>query len=139
MNAFDYQNIAEIEKELKRHLVKRIQSYTTEIFVILEDQHDFFFQNTIGPNRRKWPDLEPETWARKQGQGMLRESDILYQSLTSRNEYSVREVEQTQDTITIVFGTNVEYSIFLHNGTNNMPARPHIGITRRTADRIGEL
>ena len=135
----DYENFDKVKKSLESKFVEKVKKYETQIYEILADQHDWFFSQTIGPDYRKWPDLDPATWEAKEGEGILRETDLLYESLTTGNEYSIRYLDQRGSTITITFGTSVPYSHFHQYGTHSIPARKHVGITKATAQRISEL
>jgi phage gpG-like protein len=38
----------------------------------------------------------------------------------------------------LLFGTDVEYSLFNQEGTQRIPARPHVGMTEKLVDAIAD-
>ena len=75
------------------------------------------FNEELGPNG-PWPDLKPETWARKQGDQMLWETGALSGS------YDMGYGEDYAE----VFSTGVDYAIYHDKGTRFMPARSFLWI-----------
>ena len=62
----------------------------------------------------------------------LRDRGLL---MASTGQGGANHVEQQTDTL-FVFGTNVAYSSFHQHGTAHIPARPFLGITPATADKV---
>lgn len=110
-------------------------SATLEGFAtLLREAHQRSFSEGKAANGTPWAPLRPST-IRKKGHGIiLVETDRLMDSLTkntgdSRWTHDEREAE---------FGTAVPYAGFHQKGTNKFPARPPVGIDKKTLDAMVE-
>lgn len=132
----------------------------------LADLHKGFFDSSSGPDGAPWKANAPRTIAEKGHSTVLRgirtsERSLrkmtrplktrrtrwiggyrLATSLTARGTGSagdaVREAIQTSDKAYLGFGTTVEYSLPNDQGTDHIPARPHIGMNEKHLDGMVE-
>jgi len=120
-----------------------LESYVIE----LRSFHDDYWANQEDPTGKNWAPLSPKTIAKKGHSTILVDTERLWRSLTESTIDSICEVIDEGMNHGISFGTSVPYSIFHQEGTERMPARPHVGInndkvddlTERTADRTVEI
>lgn len=106
---------------------------TLEDFIpVLEAGEATAFQSGTEPGGAAWVPLAEST-IRKKGHGIiLVETEKLMKSLTSGGGDAVRETTERG----MIFGTSVEYSSFLEDGTSRMPARPHVGMSEGTLEQL---
>ncbi len=91
------------------------------------------FQSEHEPGGSPWLPLKPSTMKRKHHAGILFDTGALMASLiTVGGPGNVHETNPRG----LLFGTDVEYSIFHQEGTAKMPARPHVGTTEDVVDRL---
>jgi len=107
----------------------------SEVIADLETLHDKYFLAEKGP-AGKWEELAEETVFRKGHEGILWETKRLQASLIGQTADSIREVISEEHNSGFVFGTEVEYAHYHMTGTQNMPARPMVGITEVEVDAI---
>lgn len=107
----------------------------SEVIADLETLHDKYFAAEAGP-AGKWEELAESTVERKGHEGILWETKRLQASLIGQTGDSIREVISEEHNSGFVFGTDIEYAHFHMTGTNNMPARPMVGITEVEVDAI---
>lgn len=120
-----------------RNLSKKLRSNVdmlTEIGeVIVEDIKNRIIHTKKDPNDKpwkKWSKATAKARARKGNAalGLLFDSGNLARSITSRVTSKNK----------LKVGTNVHYAQYLDEGTDNMPARPFIGISKRAQKGINE-
>jgi phage gpG-like protein len=107
----------------------------TEALPKLEKSHQEFFDNEAGPEGA-WAPNAPSTVKRKGHGIVLLESGRLTASLVGRTADSVREVFNAEGQHSLIFGTDVPYSVFNQEGTSRAPARPHVGMTEETMQAV---
>lgn len=87
----------------------------------------------------QWEGLAPryERWKALHypGKSILRREDRLYQSLTGNTRDTIYEANPRS----LKIGTRVPYSPYLQEGTDNMPARPHVLIQEEAFARLSEI
>lgn len=103
---------------------------------ILQDAERSVFLNEISPDGLTWPPLSPVTIDRKGFSKKLVETGRLFESLTTPNGTADTIWETSEDPAFLTFGTSVPYGIFHQTGTRRMPARPFMGASEQTLDRL---
>lgn len=86
----------------------------------------------ITRGRGDWAPLSSAYAKRKgfRGQGLLRLTDRLYRSLTTRGGENIAKLRRRGFGMEFTFGTSVEYAKFHQHGTSKMPQRKVIDITK---------
>lgn len=98
----------------------------------LEKRHAQTMEKQTDPTGRKHPPLAASTINRKGHSRILFDTNRLYNSLVSPSaEFSIRYAIDEWPRAQLIYGTSAPYSPFLTTGTDRMPARPHVGITRQ--------
>ncbi len=99
----------------------------------IAQQNIDLFANECSSMFEDWAPLKPSTIARKGHDRILFETGRLKTSLTVvGGPGNVNKVTQRG----LLFGTDVEYSIFHQTGTSRMPARPPVGLSVQLVDEL---
>jgi phage gpG-like protein len=99
----------------------------------LAEQHAGMFAGEFDSNLNDWATLKPSTIKSKGHDRILVESGALMASLTSvGGPGNIHEVMPRG----MLFGTEVEYAHFHQTGTKKMPARPPVGMSEETLDKL---
>lgn len=122
--------IGDIRKKLDnpRNLMQEIGD------IIAEDIKNMISVRKTSPSDQPWAPWADSTRKSRERKGnaalgLLVDSGTLLRSITS-------QVIGSHHTVQI--GTNVHYAEYLNNGTNKMPARPFIGISKRAQEGINQ-
>lgn len=123
--------------------IERIQSGDFEpvfrkAMVDFEEYHDFWFQEEVAYTGAPWAELSPITIEAKGHGRILYDTGRLMRSLTSDSPDAIREIAGDVYSPSFRFGTFVEYAVYHQVGTDNMPARPIVGITEQGMERLSE-
>lgn len=102
----------------------------------LEMVHNDYFFDAVDPGGTAWAPLAPSTIAAKGHSNILVDTNRLLNSLTGPGPDAIRRVEGQRGNYQLVFGTNVEYAVFHDTGTATMPARPAVGFSDETLDKM---
>jgi len=99
----------------------------------IAEQHAEMFGGEHDSNGSPWAQLAPSTVARKGHSRILFETGALMESLVSvGGENNIAESFPRG----LVFGTSDEKALFHQNGTSRMPARPPVGLSEETLDKL---
>jgi phage gpG-like protein len=91
------------------------------------------FAGEFDSNLNPWAPLAPSTIKRKGHDRILLETGALRESLVHvGGPGNVAETASRG----MIFGTEVPYAIFHQTGTRRMPARPPVGISEETLDKL---
>jgi phage gpG-like protein len=129
--------------------VEALQELLTEISEIVEDadysdvlqnflpdlakQHAEMFASKSDSDQSDWTPLKPSTIREKVQNRILINTGTLQNSLVHvGGPGNIHEVGPRE----MLFGTNVEYAGYLEDGTSRMPARPPVGISIETIDKL---
>lgn len=102
------------------------------------------FASSQTPDGVPWKPNAPRTIREKGHARILRGKPAnkyrLSRSLTQKagGGDAIREAIQTASGAVLGFGTAVEYALYNDQGTNRIPARPHIGINEKHLDGMVE-
>lgn len=127
----------EIVEQIRQMDYEPVMVAGTEIIADLEKQ---FFDAGVDPNGNRWAP-NAESTIKKKGHGIvLFETGALEKSLVdTSDEHNIHETSHRG----LLFGTDIEYSLFNQEGTERIPARPHVGVTEDFcnvfADEIGDF
>jgi hypothetical protein len=105
----------------------------------MTDFHRAMFRGRKDPTGTKWAKLRPATVRRKGHSRILEDTGRLKRSLTDLHSHTtgdaIRDLEQTQNGVTLRFGAFVEYGPY-HDvpGPYGRPARRHVGINEDHLD-----
>ena len=106
-----------------------LQDFLTD----LAEQNAEMFSGQHDANGNAWAQLLPTTVKHKTQSQILVETGALRESLVSVGAPgNISEVTATG----VLFGTNIEYAMFHQTGTSHMPARPPMGISEKTLDKL---
>lgn len=105
---------------------------------IIQGGERTIFLNETTPEGIPWEALSDITVSRKGFSKKLVETGRLYESVTTANGTADTIWETSEDPAYLVFGTSVPYGRFHMTGTKRMPARPFMGISSQTFDRVAE-
>jgi hypothetical protein len=100
----------------------------------LERQEYGMFAGEHDSSGSPWPKLAPATVAQKGHDQILYEHGPLGESLFSNTGDAIRTPMERG----LTFGTSTPYALFHQEGTSRMPARPPVGISEETIDRLVE-
>lgn len=127
-------NIGELFADLNQAVQDADYSETLEAFMPrMAEQEAGMFAGEFDSNLEPWAPLKPSTIKRKGHDRILVESGDLRKSLVSvGGPGNISEVAPKG----MLFGTDVEYASFLQEGTSRMPARPPVGISVETLDKL---
>lgn len=99
----------------------------------LAEQHAGMFAGEYDSNLVDWKPLKESTIRRKKHDRILVETGALRESLVAVGGPSnVHETTRSG----LVYGTGIDYAGYLQEGTSRMPARPPVGISDETLDKI---
>lgn len=99
----------------------------------IASQHSEMFGGQHDSNGSPWAVLAPSTVARKGQDRILFETGALMESLvTIGGSNNIAEAFPRG----LVFGTSDEKAMFHQEGTLRMPARPPVGLSEETLDRL---
>ena len=91
------------------------------------------FAGEFGSNLSAWAPLAESTIRRKGHDRILFETGALRESLVNvGGEGNIADANERG----LVFGTEVPYAGFLQEGTRRMPARPPVGMSEETLNRL---
>ena len=93
------------------------------------------FASQSTPDGSPWAPLAPSTVAKKGHSRILFESGALEASLVNVGGPGNINATACRG---LLFGTDVEYAIFHQQGTARMPARPAVGMSEETVDKLAE-
>lgn len=100
---------------------------------ILAEQHAGMFAGEFDSNLVDWSILKPSTIKRKGHDRILVEKGDLMRSLTSvGGPGNIHEVTPSS----LVFGTSDPKALFHQEGTSKMVARPPVGMSQDTEDKL---
>lgn len=91
------------------------------------------FDGQHEPGGAAWAPLRPSTIARKGHNRILFETGALMTSLVSLG--GPGNINATTER-SLLFGTDIPYAIFHDQGTSRMPARPPVGMSEETLDKL---
>lgn len=103
-----------------------------------EEYHDFYFEEEVAYTGVPWAELSPITIEAKGHDTILFDTGRLRDSLTKNTPDAIREIAGDVYSPSFSFGTYVEYAAYHQAGTNNLPARPPVGITEQGLELLGE-
>jgi phage gpG-like protein len=83
-----------------------------------------------------WEELSPVTVDAKGFAKVLVKTGRLYESVVTPNGTSDTIWETSADPAYLIFGTSVPYAKYHQTGTRRMPARPFMGMNRKTEDQV---
>jgi phage gpG-like protein len=83
-----------------------------------------------------WEELSPVTVDAKGFAKVLVKTGRLYESVVTPNGTSDTIWETSADPAYLIFGTSVSYAKYHQTGTRRMPARPFMGMNRKTEQEI---
>lgn len=119
--------------EIEQQFQNADYSKTLEPFLkVFEGTHAAGFASQSNPVGSKWKPLAPSTIKRKGHGIILYETGRLKASLTGASGDAVRAVSHRG----LLFGTQVEYSIFHQMGGGRLPQREHVGINDETCQGV---
>lgn len=111
-------------------------SSTLEPFLVVlaaDEGRAFAHEETV--DGTPWAPLKPATIKRKGNDRILVEHGALIASLvTVGGPNNIAEVHPQE----LIFGTSDPKALFHQYGTSKMPARPPVGLSRETLDRIAD-
>lgn len=108
-------------------------------FQMFAQDHSVMFAEQREPAQGPaWKPLAPSTIRRKGHDTILVETGRLRGSLTSeRHSDGIREIfDNWPDKSVAIFGTDVPYAQYHMQGNERMPARPHVGTSEQTVDKL---
>lgn len=108
---------AEVSISFLRKQAKTLDRPVGQAVVFLERQNKIRFLKEVDPDENKWAALSPATLRKKRTRSILRETSILANSISSEHSGKKGRVY-----------TNDEKALWHQYGTENMPARPILGI-----------
>lgn len=110
--------------------------YTTDLETgeqWLAEQHAGQFAGEFDSNLESWSPLKESTVKKKGHDRILVEHGALMASLVSVGGPGNIHGAMPRG---MLFGTDVEYAIFHQNGTGKMSARPPVGLSEETLDKL---
>jgi len=111
--------------ELLDSLVPILQAGEREIFL-----------SEVSPGGMPWEELSPVTIDRKGFSQILVHTGRLYESVVTPNGTPDTIWETSADPAYLIFGTSVPYAKYHQTGTRRMPARPFMGMNRKTEQEV---
>ena len=91
------------------------------------------FAGEFDSNLVDWAPLAASTIKRKKHSRILMDTGALRESLVHvGGPGNIAETNSRG----MLFGTEIEYAHFLQDGTSKMPARPHVGMSEETLDKL---
>lgn len=112
-------------------------SYRVPLTLVAKEYERFegtLFEGEKAPDGTPWAPLAASTVKRKGHDVILSDTGKLGTSLLGESGDSIRDVGDRH----LTFGTDVEYSGFLQEGTGKMPGREHVGLSEEMVDLTAE-
>jgi phage gpG-like protein len=99
----------------------------------LVEDHAGYFAEEASPTGERWAALAASTVRKKGNSRILVDTDTLRQDLTSVVGLDpISEPGRGE----LFWGSDLEYSVYLQEGTDVMPARPHVGMTEGRVEQF---
>ena len=103
---------------------------------ILQAGERDIFLSEVSPGGMPWEELSPVTVDAKGFSKILVKTGRLYESVVTPNGTSDTIWETSADPAYLIFGTSVPYAKYHQTGTRRMPARPFMGMNRKTEQEV---
>ncbi len=122
----------EIEKTLAE--ADYSEALRDQVVPILAAEHEEYFNREAGPDG-PWAPLSPATVKAKGFDTILIETNRMRSSLLFSGNDHIEDISQAG----LTWGTSDPKAAFHQDGTEKIPARPFVGASEETVDKIAEV